>query len=1066
MSLDATDKSERIQEMIRREQKLLDGARSMSASTSNTAVLQQCRAQIRMMQNNIQYLESELRRLSVSGPDAQRQPSKPSGGPLELLRYDNKFMGQRIQLMLQTLDFKLSLEKQYKPKLEKLRQLYQQEGDKQARDEATANLADITAKIELLRYALKKYSDMKLDNFLDSAEPVQENVRRPVTGTLHLFVTQIDGVDHTNLSTSRNVETKLFIKVENQLVASSCTTKGDVFNEEFNIPVEKANEIEILAYDKAGSSQKPVAVMWMRINDIIEAIRRKRVQSHVTSGWANADTVIREASVATTKPASKPIRGPNGQSTAPSMLLGSPEKTRPASTPDDTVEGWFILEPAGRIYLRMGFDKNVTGPTHVYKDGLDRHNAIRKQEDATIIKGHQFVHQRFYSVMRCAICENFMTFPFQCSECRFACHKDCAAKVVTKCISKTAKETGNGDEQLNYRIPHKWDPSSNMSANWCCHCGTILPFGKKKIRKCGECGIMCHSSCVRFVPDFCGTDMETAARILNTIKLTKFEHNKRSAAASTTTTLVNSSTGSLPSNNPYIGGKPTQHHVHTAPATAPNPNNKHVNRKKVPDSAHTKTSSDSSGALRLDLDLGGNTTWWADESTEAMSLDPRAQQQKEKERAYHQNQHQRTQVQQEQYQQARNQQSQPSLDLPSLEPQPEPEPEPVRKPEPISKIPTRDARAEQEKEASVAAEVLLDGVEKRRSRQSIVGDGQVSKSHRRRHKVGLDDFSFLAVLGKGNFGKVMLAESKHTQKLYAIKVLKKNFIIDNREVESTRSEKNVFLIANKESHPFLINLFACFQTANRIYFVMDYVSGGDLMYHIQKDLFTASQAQYYAAEVLLALSYFHDNNVIYRDLKLDNILLTLDGHIKIADYGLCKENMGYGQTTGTFCGTPDFIAPEILLDQKYGRSVDWWALGVLMYQMLLGKSPFRGKDEDEVYDAILSDEPLYPIHMPKDSVSILQQLLERDPSRRLGSGPDDAKEIMDHPYFHNINFDDLLNLRVKPPYKPEIDSPTDVRYFDKEFTSEMPALTPMNSTLTPAMQEEFRGFSYVFADQV
>ena len=163
--------------------------------------------------------------------------------------------------------------------------------------------------------------------------------------------------------------------------------------------------------------------------------------------------------------------------------------------------------------------------------------------------------------------------------------------------------------------------------------------------------------------------------------------------------------------------------------------------------------------------------------------------------------------------------------------------------------------------------------------------------------------------------------------------------------------------------------------------------------------------RFYAAEVCLALKYFHENGVIYRDLKLDNILLTLDGHIKIADYGLCKEEMYYGATTTTFCGTPEFMAPEvcrlsaddcaipsadivfyvqILLEKRYGRAVDWWAFGVLIYQMLLQQSPFRGEDEDEIYDAILSDEPLYPIHMPRDSVSILQKLLTREPDQRLG----------------------------------------------------------------------------------
>jgi classical protein kinase C len=327
-------------------------------------------------------------------------------------------------------------------------------------------------------------------------------------------------------------------------------------------------------------------------------------------------------------------------------------------------------------------------------------------------------------------------------------------------------------------------------------------------------------------------------------------------------------------------------------------------------------------------------------------------------------------------------------------------------------------------------------------------------------RIGLDHFNFLAVLGKGNFGKVMLAETKQSRQLYAIKVLKKEFIIENDEVESTRSEKRVFLIANKERHPFLLNLHACFQTETRVYFVMEYISGGDLMLHIQRGHFGTKRAQFYAAEVCLALKYFHENGVIYRDLKLDNIMLTLDGHIKVADYGLCKEDMWYGSTTSTFCGTPEFMAPEILLDKKYGRAVDWWAFGVLIYQMLLQQSPFRGEDEDEIYDAILADEPLYPIHMPRDSVSILQKLLTREPEARLGSGPTDAQEIMSHAFFRNVNWDDIYHKRVPAPFIPTLKSRTDTSNFDSEFTSVTPVLTPVQSVLSQAMQEEFRGFSY------
>lgn len=204
---------------------------------------------------------------------------------------------------------------------------------------------------------------------------------------------------------------------------------------------------------------------------------------------------------------------------------------------------------------------------------------------------------------------------------------------------------------------------------------------------------------------------------------------------------------------------------------------------------------------------------------------------------------------------------------------------------------------------------------------------------------------------------------------------------------------------------------------------MEFVPGGDLMLHIQRKQFHPKQAIFYGAEVLLALEYFHKNGIIYRDLKLDNIMLTLDGHIKLADYGLCKEGMWYGQTTSTFCGTPEFMAPEILLEQRYGRAVDWWAFGVLIYEMLLGQSPFRGEDEDEIFDAILEDEPLYPIHMPRDHVSILQKLLTRDPLKRLGAGESDADDIKRHPFFKDMNWDDLFHKRIAPPFYPQVVRP-------------------------------------------
>lgn len=328
-------------------------------------------------------------------------------------------------------------------------------------------------------------------------------------------------------------------------------------------------------------------------------------------------------------------------------------------------------------------------------------------------------------------------------------------------------------------------------------------------------------------------------------------------------------------------------------------------------------------------------------------------------------------------------------------------------------------------------------------------------------QASLDDFHFIAVLGKGNFGKVMLAEEKSTKSLYAIKILKKEFILQNDELESTKSEKRVFVAINRARHPFLVGLHSCFQTETRIYFVMEYVNGGDLMLHIQRQQFSEKQAKFYACEVLLALEFFHRHQIIYRDLKLDNILLTAEGHVKLADYGLCKENMGYGATTNTFCGTPEFMAPEILLEQDYDRAVDWWAFGVLIYEMLLGQSPFKGSDEDEIFEAIIEDEVLYPVNMNKDAVSIIQDLLTKNPKKRLGSSPSDAEPIKAHPFFSGHNWNDILRKRVPPPFVPAIGHEKDVSNFDDEFTRELPVLTPIQNQLLETDQAEFKDFNYV-----
>ena len=286
-------------------------------------------------------------------------------------------------------------------------------------------------------------------------------------------------------------------------------------------------------------------------------------------------------------------------------------------------------------------------------------------------------------------------------------------------------------------------------------------------------------------------------------------------------------------------------------------------------------------------------------------------------------------------------------------------------------------------------------------------------------------------------------------------------MISQEEMDSVRAEKSAFKVINASNHPFLVNLHCSFQSDDRLFYVMDYAAGGDLMMHIHRDIFTEERARFYAAEVTLALKYLHDNGIIYRDLKLDNLLLDAEGHIKVADFGLCKDKMWYGERTGTFCGTPEFIAPEILQENDYTRSVDWWALGVLIYEMLIGQPPYAGDEEEEIFLSILRDTVTYPKYLSTQSASIIQSLLCRNPVQRLGGGKEDAKEVMDHPYFLSIDWPKLLKRQIKPPFVPRVDKEDGLNNFDKEFTGERPILSPVDeSPLTDAEQLEFDGFSF------
>ncbi|KAG9509814.1 RAC serine/threonine-protein kinase [Fragariocoptes setiger] len=347
---------------------------------------------------------------------------------------------------------------------------------------------------------------------------------------------------------------------------------------------------------------------------------------------------------------------------------------------------------------------------------------------------------------------------------------------------------------------------------------------------------------------------------------------------------------------------------------------------------------------------------------------------------------------------------------------------------------------------------------------NINNTGAHSRRGNANKKMSLDDFLPIKLIGRGSWGKVMLSREKSTQRLYAIKVLKKQMIISQDEVGHTLTESRVLRVTN---HPFLIALKYSFRDGERLCFVMEYAGGGELFYHLsQERIFTEDKTRFYAAEIVSALGYLHENEIIYRDLKLENLLLDRDGHIKIADFGLCKDNITYNDTTRTFCGTPEYLSPEVIEDNQYGRAVDWWGLGVLLYEMMCGSLPFNNRSHDLLFQEILVKQVTFPPTLTTMAKSFLNGLLIKDPAKRLGGGPDDVKEIQHHSFFLGLNWQDLVEKKIPPPFVPQVTSDTDTRYFDRQFTAEPPNLTPIDRPMDHTSEVDasyFNQFSFTAA---
>ncbi|XP_042189510.1 ribosomal protein S6 kinase alpha-2 isoform X2 [Callorhinchus milii] len=327
-------------------------------------------------------------------------------------------------------------------------------------------------------------------------------------------------------------------------------------------------------------------------------------------------------------------------------------------------------------------------------------------------------------------------------------------------------------------------------------------------------------------------------------------------------------------------------------------------------------------------------------------------------------------------------------------------------------------------------------------------------------KADPSQFELLKVLGQGSYGKVFLVKKikgSDAGQLYAMKVLKKATLKVRDRVRS-KMERDILAEVN---HPFIVKLHYAFQTEGKLYLILDFLRGGDLFTRLSKEvMFTEEDVKFYLAELALALDHLHGLGIIYRDLKPENVLLDEDGHIKITDFGLSKEAVDQDKRAYSFCGTIEYMAPEVVNRRGHAQSADWWSFGVLMFEMLTGSLPFQGKDRKETMALILKAKLGMPQFLSPEAQSLLRALFKRNPSNRLGAGPDGVEEIKRHHFFGTIDWNKLYRKEIKPPFKPAVGRPEDTFHFDPEFTSRTPTDSP---GLPPSANTHqlFRGFSFV-----
>ena len=326
-------------------------------------------------------------------------------------------------------------------------------------------------------------------------------------------------------------------------------------------------------------------------------------------------------------------------------------------------------------------------------------------------------------------------------------------------------------------------------------------------------------------------------------------------------------------------------------------------------------------------------------------------------------------------------------------------------------------------------------------------------------KLSYSDFDKLKVLGKGSFGEVLLVRLKANNKFYAMKILTKKKVKLRHQEAHTKAERDLMVRINC---PFIVNIKFAFQDNIKLYIITEFMQGGEMFFHLHKEKrFSNEKTRFYIIEIILAIEFLHKNKMLYRDLKPENIMVDSNGHIKLTDFGLSKMVKKQKDKAFTICGTPQYLAPEILSDDGYDSTVDWWSLGCVMYEMLVGKAPFRIPKGSYLTAELYKKKITIPEFVTEEAKDLISSLLVPNPKKRLGYGPDGAKKIKEHEYFSGINWEDAWNKKLEPPFVPILKSETDLTYFDKMFTEEKIEGSKVSEVPSSIANSDYKGFTFV-----